>query len=363
MKQIRPIIFVTVSMGGGGTERVISILANHYCQKNIPVTILIIADNRVAYNLDERIRIVNVSEATGGSLVGRIKRVIGLRKYFKNSPEARIIAMGTVTAMFTLLAKMGLKRDVVISERNDPNRLNHKPISKLAKLLRNYLYRGAKAIVLQTEDVKDCFPKYLVKKSVVIPNPLSDELPDAYVNTNRKKTIITAGRLTEQKNHKLLIDSFFKFYENHSEYQLKIYGNGELEEELKSYVQKIGMSEQISICGFCDNLYAELQTNGIYVSSSNWEGISNSLIEALAFGIPTIATDCPVGGSRMFIRNMENGILIKTEDETALIEAMNKIADDKVFAERLSEKAIAIRTQLSAEKIADEWMQLFEKQK
>lgn len=359
MKQMRPIIFVTVSMGGGGTERVISILANYYCQKNIPVTILMIADNRVAYKLDERIQIVNVSEATGGSLIGRIKRVTGLRKHLKSNPEARVIAMGTVTAMFTLLAKMGLKRDVVISERNDPNRLNHKPISKSAKLLRNFLYQRAKAIVLQTEDVKDCFPECLMKKSVVIPNPLSTELPEAYVNTNREKTVVTAGRLTEQKNHKLLIDAFCKFHKGHPDYKLNIYGKGELEEELKNYVQKIGMKEHISICGFCDDLYTELQSNGIYVSSSNWEGISNSLIEALAFGIPTIATDCPVGGSRMFIRNMENGILIKTEDETALIEAMNKIADDKVFAERLSEKAIAIRTQLSAEKIADEWMRLF----
>lgn len=362
MKLMRPIIFVTVSMGGGGTERVISILANHYCQKNIPVTILMIADNRVAYELDKRVQVVNVSEATGGSLLGRVKRVNALRKHFKCNPMARIIAMGTVTAMFVLLAKMGLKRDVVISERNDPNRLNHKPISKSAKLLRNFLYRGAKAIVLQTEDVKDCFPEYLVKKSVVIPNPLSDELPDAYVNANREKTIITAGRLTEQKNHKLLIDAFCKFHKEHPEYQLKIYGKGELEEELKGYVQKLGMKEQIAICGFCDDLYAQLQTSGIYVSSSNWEGISNSLIEALAFGIPTIATDCPVGGSRMFIRNMENGILIKTEDEAALMEAMNKIADDELFAEMLSENAIAIRMQLSAEKIADKWMQLFEKQ-
>ena len=362
MKQMRPIIFVTVSMGGGGTERVISILANHYCQKNIPVTILMIADNRVAYELDNRIQIVNVSEATGGSLIGRVKRVTGIRKYLKDNPEAKVIAMGTVTAMFTLLAKMGLRRDVVISERNDPNRLNHKPISKSAKWLRNFLYRGAKAVVLQTEDVKECFPKYLVKKSVVIPNPLSNELPDAYTNTNREKTVITAGRLTEQKNHKLLIDAFCKFHQKHSDYQLKIYGKGELEEELKNYVQKLEMSERIVICGFCDDLYAQLQTNAIYVSSSNWEGISNSLIEALAFGIPTIATDCPVGGSRMFIRNMENGMLIHTNDENSLVEAMTKIAQDKEFARRLGENAIAIRTQLSVEKIADEWMQLFEKQ-
>lgn len=360
---MRPIFFVTVSMGGGGTERVISILANYYSAKNIPVTILMIADDRVAYELDDRISVINISKATGGSLIGRIKRVAGLRKYIKSNPDARIIAMGTVTAMFTLLAKVGLNRDVVISERNDPNRLNHKPIKRTVKMLRNLLYRNAKAIVLQTEDVKDCFPDYLVKRSIVIPNPIADSMPQASVNPKREKTVITAGRLTEQKNHKLLIDAFCEFNETHPDYKLKIYGKGELEEELKSYIQEIGMCESIVVCGFCDDLYTKLQNSGIYVSSSNWEGISNSLIEALAFGIPTIATDCPVGGSRMFIHNMENGILIKTDDKAALTEAMIKIAEDKVFAEKISKNAIRIREELSTEKIAHEWMRLFENEK
>lgn len=361
MKQKRPIIFVTVSMGGGGTERVISILANYYCNMNIPVTILMIAEHRVAYELDKRIQVVNVSETTGGSLIRRIKRVISLRKYFKNNSNAEIIAMGTVTAMFSLLAKIGLKCTVVISERNDPNRLNHKPISKPIRLLRNFLYRGAKAIVLQTEDVKACFPNYLVKKSVVIPNPISESLPEVYINTNREKTVITAGRLTEQKNHKLLIDAFCKFFEFHPEYRLEIYGKGEMEEELKAYVQILGMTEYISICGFCEDLYTKLQTSGIYVSSSNWEGISNSLIEALAIGIPTIATDCPVGGSRMFIQNMENGILIKINDENALIDGLLKIAENFDFASHISANAIKIRELLSVEKIAALWQQTFVK--
>lgn len=359
MNQKRPIIFVTVSMRGGGTERVISILANHYCKQSIPVTILMIADNRVEYELDKKIQVVSVSEATGGSLTGRIKRVCAIRKYLKMDLQARVIAMGTVTAMFTLLAKIGLKCDVVISERNDPNRLNHKPISNMAKFLRNLLYRRAKAIVLQTEDVKRCFPEYLVKKSVVIPNPLTSDLPDVNLNAERKKTVITAGRLTEQKNHRLLIDAFYEFYKTHPDYKLMIYGKGELEEELRSYVEKIGMDGKITICGFCNDLYTELQTNGIYVSSSDWEGISNSLIEALAFGIPTIATDCPVGGSRMFIQDGENGILIPVGDKSALVSAMNKLVDDNAFAREISNKSVRIRNFLSVERIAELWTDQF----
>lgn len=358
MNQKRPIIFVTVSMGGGGTERVISILANHYCKQNIPVTILLIADNRVEYELDKKIRVVNVSEATGGSLTGRVKRVCAIRKYLEMDPQARVIAMGTVTAMFTLLAGIGLKCDVVISERNDPNRLNHKPISNMAKFLRNLLYCRAKAIVLQTEDVKRCFPEYLVKKSVVIPNPLSHDLPDVNLNVERKKTVITAGRLTTQKNHRLLIDAFYEFYKTHPDYKLMIYGKGELEEELRSYIAKIGMDGKITICGFCNDLYTELQTNGIYVSSSDWEGISNSLIEALAFGIPTIATDCPVGGSRMFIQDGENGILIPVGDKESLINGLIRISENSRMATCFAEKSVKIRELLSVENIAQQWQRV-----
>lgn len=360
MKSIRPIVFVTVSMGGGGTERVISILANYYSSKNIPVAILMIADDKIAYELDDRISVVNISKATGGSLIGRIKRIWNLRQYFKSNPYARIIAMGTVTAMFTLIAKVGLKNEVVISERNDPNRLNHKPITKKAKLLRNFLYRNAKSIVLQTEDVKKCFPDYLIQKSVVIANPISASLPQVYMNENRDKTVITAGRLTEQKNHKLLIDAFCKFHKVHPEYRLEIYGKGELEENLKAYIKQLEMADCISVCGFCNDLYTKLQKEGMYVSSSDWEGISNSLIEALAFGIPTIATDCPVGGSRMFIHNMENGILINVNCEDELVASMIKIAEDKEFVRKISGNAIKIRELLSVERIAEQWMGLFE---
>ena len=356
---MKKIVFVTISMRGGGTERVISVLANYYVSHGMEVSILMIADNRIEYELDNRIKVISVSKATGGNLTERIKRVIRIRRYYKKNPDAGIIAMGTVAAMFALLAKVGMKCKVVISERNDPNRLNHKPISLPAKMLRNILYRRAQAIVLQTEDVKKCFPSYLARKSVVIPNPLSDKIPEAHINFRRNKSVITAGRLTEQKNHRLLIDAFCDFYKKHSDYRLYIYGNGELEYCLKEYIKTIQMEEQIFLCGFCNDLYSKLQTEGIYVSCSDWEGISNSLIEALALGIPTIATDCPMGGSRMFINNMENGILISVNNREELTQAMNLIAQNEKFGLNLSTEAVRIRKVLSVDKIADTWLKLF----
>lgn len=359
-KGIRGVIFVTVSMAGGGTERVISILANKYCELGIPVTILMIAGSEVAYELDNRIQLINVSGATRGSLIGRVKRVSKLRTIFRENKDAKIIAMGTVAAMFALLSKIGLRNKIVVSERNDPNRLNHRPIRFPEKVLRNLLYRGTTRLVLQTEDVKSCFPQSLIRKSIVILNPISESLPETAVNDNREKTVITAGRLTEQKNHKLLIDAFKDFESLHPGYRLRIFGEGELKGQLQDYIINSGLQGKAYLEGFSKDLYGELQKGGIYVSSSDWEGISNSLVEAMAMGIPTVATDCPMGGSRMFIDSMKNGILVPMNDKAALVEAMSYVADHVDEVRRISQNAMEIREKLAAEKIAGQWLELFE---
>jgi len=351
------IIFVTISMRGGGTERVISVLANRMVSMGHKVTIVMIADPTIEYDLDKRICTVCVSKATGGSLIGRIKRIRSMRKVFLRDKNAKIISMGTVANLFTLVASAGLKNSITISERNDPNRLNHRPIKKYEVWIRNCLYRRADKIVLQTSEVKSCFPTYISNKCVVIPNPISSSLPDANIDGYREKSVISAGRLTEQKNHKLLIDAFCRFYKKHPDYYLNIYGKGELEEELKEYVKSNKMEGIINICGFCDDLYKKLQSAGMYVSSSDWEGISNSMIEALAMGIPTIATDCPVGGSRMFINSGDNGVLINVGDEMALANEMIRIAEDEGFARLLGKKAVRIRGELAVEKIIGKWLE------
>lgn len=360
MNDKKEIIFVTVSMGGGGTERVISILANYYVSMGNRVTILLIADNRVEYKLDKRIKVESIAGATGGSLKARIERIFKLRRSIKSQGNANVIAMGTVTAMFTLLATIGLSNDVVISERNDPNRLNHKPISKSAKLLRNFLYRRAKAIVLQTEDVKECFPLYLVRKSVVIPNPLPSDLPYVDETIVRDKSIITAGRLTEQKNQQLLIRAFKRISEKYPDYVLKIFGRGEMEDDLLDMIRENQLEGKAQLKGFSNNLHHELMNGGIYVSTSNWEGISNSLAEALAMGIPTIATDCPMGGSRMLINHGQNGLLISMEDEEALVQSMEQMMIDITFRCMVSTNAVKIREVLSEDKIAEKWLKCFE---
>ncbi len=354
MKQI---IFITTGMRGGGTERVISVLANHFV-KTRAVSILMIAENIVEYELDSNIEILPVAKTTGGSIYGRIKRIHAMRSYFRSHNNSVILGMGTVASMFTVLAAWGLPCFTAVSERNDPNRLNLKPITKFRRRLRNFLYSHANAIVLQTEDSRSCFPKKLQRKIAVIPNPLPDELPVPNTTSNRDKTIMTAGRLVVQKNIPLLIDAFADFHLTHPQYTLNIYGKGQMEEKIQSCISEKQMQNSVFMRGFTDNLYHELLTQGMYVSSSDSEGISNSLVEALSAGIPTIATDCPIGGSKMCIRNEVNGILIQPGEKQALTKAMCMLADNQEMAGKMSVEAIKVRETFSLSHIGQMWLEV-----
>lgn len=357
MKSENSICFVTIAMKGGGTERVIALLSNQFVKLGYTVTIMMIADHGVEYELSPKIHIVEISGPSNGKITERIRRICKMRGFFSANKGITIYAMGTVAAMFTLAASVGLRNRIIISERNDPNRVNHKPITKKIKLLRNILYKRASKIVFQTEDAKKCFPERLQRKSVVIPNPAPEHMPEA--NTGiREKVVVTAGRLTKQKNHELLIRAFTEFSKKYKEYSLKIYGVGEMEAELQSLIEELHMRDRIFLCGFSNQLYEDIRKCFIYVSSSDWEGISNSLVEALALGIPTIATDCPVGGSRMCIRDGINGFIIPVGNKDALIEKMELLASNEELAEKMSQEAVHIKNELSVVKITDKWRYL-----
>lgn len=108
--------------------------------------------------------------------------------------------------------------------------------------------------------------------------------------------------------------------------------------------------------GFSSHVLADIRTAAMYVLSSDYEGISNSMLEAMALGLPVIATDCPIGGSRMYIRDGVNGLLVPVGDEEALARAMGRLADEPAFGESLGREAVKLRGELTTAKIADKFL-------
>ena len=201
------------------------------------------------------------------------------------------------------------------------------------------------------------YPNKIHKKSVVIPNPVNKNLPEPYHGKKDKK-IVAIGRLSNQKNFPMLINSFAEFHKENNDYVLEIYGEGSLLSELKDLVKKHELEKHIFFKVYIEDITTAIKKAEMYISTSNYEGISNAMIEALAMGIPSICTNCPVGGASMMIKNNINGILIPVKDEKALVESMNKISKDLEFANKLSNNGCLVREEYSIEKIAKKWQKI-----
>ena len=343
------IVFVLPDMPGGGSERVVAMLANEFVRRGLQVAILLFAGNQVVYPLDKRVEVVITGEESGGNALIRMKRLINMRRFYMANKGCYIFSFCVMGTVFSVLAAAGIPHRMLVSERSDPTRIPHQK-------LRNWAYGKAEKLILQTEDMKRCFPDKLRSKAVVVPNAVPENMPAPYVG-ERKKRIVSVGRLDPVKNHKMLIDAFAEFIKDHSEFELHLFGIGELEQTLRGQVNALDLGNRVIFRGFSKNVTEEIKDSAMFILSSNYEGISNSMLEALGVGVPVIATDCPVGGSRMYIENGVNGLLVPVNDTGALTEAMRKIADDPVLAERLSGNGIKIREKYSLQKIADKFLE------
>lgn len=347
------ICFITATLAGGGAERVIANLSNEMVSRGHQVTILLTTEKIVEYSLSPEIEVLQVGTRTAHGVKERIRRIRNLRKYFKHHRDTYYVSMPTDTNIFVLMAALFININLIISERNDPNQYEH-------PIIRNILYFFTKKIVFQTEDAKLCFSKRLQRLGTVILNPVSDTLPATYVG-EREKKVVAVGRLDEQKNHKVLIEAFADFEKEHPEYSLDIYGRGPLEAQLTNYINELGLDKKIHLCGFRKDVWSEVADAAIYVLSSDYEGMPNSLLEAMAMGMPVISTDCPIGGAAMLIEHEVNGLLVPVANREKLHSAMCFMAENPQVAELYAKAAVKVRENLSVKQISDAWLKYMEK--
>lgn len=354
----KKIMFVTGSITGGGAEKVITLLANGCAEAGAQVSLAILRERQESYTVSDKVRVFRIK--TGKfKLISRLK---GLRQAIKESDADTLVPFLSLIAMYTLVASVGLKKRYVLSENGDPNtKISELPSKdRIAKLIMGKMQfiRVADRIVFQTPDAQSYYCKAVRDKSEIIPNPLDCRaLPNRYTG-EREKRIIAAGRLSEEKNFPLLLSGFAEFLKTFPDYTLTICGEGAERKKLTSLAAELGIADKVSLPGFCEDIHDRMHRAAMYVSTSNHEGISNSMLEALGMGVPTIVTDCPVGGAGMFVRTDETGILIPMNDEEALVAAMIKIASDKEYADRVSAEAEKVREELSSENICRRWMEL-----
>jgi len=170
------------------------------------------------------------------------------------------------------------------------------------------------------------------------------------------KKIVSVGRLELQKNQKMLIDAFALVHSQLPEYTLDIYGEGSMRTVLQEKIDSYGLHEAITLQGIEKNIYQRLSEAALFVLPSDYEGMSNALMEALAIGLPTVSTDHPAGGARSLIENGKNGLLTPVGNKEAMAEAIVSLLRDPVYAQKMSAQSRKIRQQLASDVIAKQWV-------
>lgn len=331
-------LFLIHSLNGGGAERVMSVLCSRLAMREYDVHLGLFHRSEEDYPLDERVKVYILSDKKSGSgRLGNSKhRIDQYSSLIKEiSPDFVVPFMGTVVIESHLASRF--KNVTFISAvRVDPQNMQ---LSKFNKALIMHSYNHSNAVFVQNEMQRKCFSKRTQKKTFVVFNPVSDAfLEDQHKNEGDIVKIATSGRLTDQKNHKMLIDAIKIVSEKHPEVKLTIYGEGKLHEELDAYIVQNGLEDNVKMFGRTNDMLGELQRNDMFVMSSNFEGMPNALLEAMALGMPCISTDCRTGPSDM-IEPYKNGILVPVNDAAKMAEAIYYMIENPEKAHEMGKEA------------------------
>lgn len=214
----------------------------------------------------------------------------------------------------------------------------------------------ADGIVFQTKNAAKfyCKSNRHIKDYVIIPNAIRNKYQIKTV-TKRRKVIVAVGRLTAQKNYELLISAFYEFQKKYGGYELEIYGEGKLESKLKKKTKKLKIDNKVHFKGFVKNVSDKIYDAEMYILASNYEGIPNSLIEAMSIGVPVISTNCDGGGAELLINNGVNGILIEKNNVEQMIKAMTYYIAYPEIAKKYSEAAKYSIRKFNPDVIYDRW--------
>lgn len=353
----KKIMFYTMSMEKGGAERVISNLSNFFISK-YDITICTNVIGASYYPLNEGVKHIKMDSKPINNLFQKIIFKIGpirnrqLKKVIKKEKPDIIVSFLPEPSFRILSLKKKVNIPIIISDRNDPK-------TEYSNFIIRYImkktYKKADGFVFQTPDARDYFKDIIKCDGVIIPNPINNDFLVDDICQNRRRTVVTVGRLTEQKNHKLLINAFGKFLELCPDYSLYIYGDGNLKSQLMEYILSKKLIGKVILKGIVDDIKSEIYDAGMFVMSSDYEGMPNALMEAMALGIPCISTDCSGGGAKYLIGNNENGILVPINDVEALTDAMKKVATDLKYANKIGLNANLFTKQLDSNLICQKW--------
>lgn len=378
------VIFLIGTLSNGGAERVVSNLSLNL-PKNITREIFLFGGSaKISYKYEGNITYLDNANPKNSisKMIILIKRVFKLKKIKKKNPNSIIISFLEYPNLLNMLS--GSYKNSIVSIRNFMS-VKHKQGLKAFfwNATIKYLYKKSNKIIAVSQEMKkDLIENYGLpeEKIIVIYNsyPIhhietqaQQKLNSFEKNIFNNPTIITAGRLNEQKGQHHLLNAFKLVKDKYENAQLVFLGEGKLEEQLRNLAKKYGMGESVHFFGFQKNPFKYIANSKVFVMTSYYEGFPNALAEAMACKVPVISTDCPSGPKEILQPNInENrkeqfGFLVPEINSKNKINVENKISEiiidllsDEKHRKQYADKAYERIKDFDIKIIIKEWEEL-----
>lgn len=351
----KKIAFYIGSLTKGGAERVITGLAEYFYAKGYQVWMITKFRADIEYTLSEGITRV-IADLTKEEEKGRISnffnRTLKLRKIIKDIHPDVVVSFIGKSNLRAIAATRGMGIPAVVSVRSNPAR---EIGSGWRRLFTFFMFGMAEGIVLQTTEAQAFFPKFIQKKTIVLQNSLNPEFIRPAYNGEKRKDIVSVGRIDTNKNQKMLIEAFAPLAKDFPDWNIVLYGDGEARISLEEQVKVLGLEERVLFKGVQTDIADKIEGSSIFVLSSKQEGMPNALIEAMVLGLAVISTDCPCGGPRDLIVPEENGLLVPVDDTMALTVALKRLMSDDELRDTISHNAARLKDKVLPENINAQW--------
>ncbi|RZI40224.1 glycosyltransferase family 4 protein [Herbaspirillum sp. HC18] len=339
------ILIALSSLYSGGAERVACTLADAWAARGDEVIMLATFSEGGScfYKLSEQVRVVylaNLTRSRKKSLLNRVQRLAAYRRLLIEERPDVIVSFLPGVNVASVAASRGLGIPVIACERTDPLAWSM-PSSAIS--LYRLAYRHADMLTVQTQAVAKKIPAMFprLKRLEVVPNPIPAALQSfapRVAPVRARKRLIAMGRLSEEKQFDLLIDVFGLIAGAWPEWDLVIFGEGNLQDALARQVSTSGLAHRITLAGPTDTPWQEMACSDVFVMTSRIEGFPNALLEAMALGLPCAVFDC-TSGPREITRDGEDAMLVPLNDRPALAEALGKLMGNARLREKLGRSA------------------------
>lgn len=297
--------------------------------------------------------IIIANQQQGLMPIWRYKQILDIRRNIARIAPDIICCFGTEMAVMLSLAMIGIRDSsrVVLAERGDPYTL-----PRIWQILTRWAFRRSHNCIFQLEKQGRWYGDKIMAKSIVIPNAFISTGNIVPYSGERKKTIVSVGRFVYEKRYEVLIQAFAKVHRKYPGYKLILYGEGPYRTTYEQLISQLNISEYVEMPGYTNNSMSAIKDSSVFVLSSLYEGMPNALIEALAVGVPCVATDCTPGGPDFLTKHGAAGLLVPVNDVDAMSEAICRIISSPQLSSKLSCKGTEVVEMLDPDAISKQWL-------